>query len=406
MAPPGHDAFYALSPVPHLDSGTDWPLMAERYRQRIEQRLHDTVLPGFKAHIVTSRVTTPQDFHDRLLSYKGAAFGMEPLLQQSAYFRPHNRSEDVRGLYMVGAGTHPGAGVPGVLMSAKALETVVPHVQNSLEHARARDSAAPACAAPPTLQPTRGLPQADARRLEELLRRVAAAAAARARAGHARCMRSAAWPTTPSTWATTPSPRWRGLRSRLDARLRRPPRRRSTPTARWRRWCTATRIPRAAARRAARRLPVGRQRPPLRDARRVHDYAARVAGTVGAMMALVMGATLAARAGPRLRAGRGDAADEHRTRCRRGRTQRPPVPAARLAARGRHRRRRLAARAAFRRRHRRRHRASADDAPTRCTAAPNMAWPNCRATAAAPSWRHAGCMPRSASNSRATVSIR
>jgi phytoene desaturase len=53
---------------------------------------------------------------------------MEPLLQQSAYFRPHNRSEDVRGLFMVGAGTHPGAGVPGVLMSAKALETVVPHV--------------------------------------------------------------------------------------------------------------------------------------------------------------------------------------------------------------------------------------------------------------------------------------
>ena len=71
--------------------------MAEGYRRRIEQRLHDTVLPGLGAHIVTSRVTTPQDFHDRLLSYKGAAFGMEPLLQQSAYFRPHNRSEDVRG---------------------------------------------------------------------------------------------------------------------------------------------------------------------------------------------------------------------------------------------------------------------------------------------------------------------
>jgi len=128
MAPAGCDAFYALSPVPHLDSGTDWTAQAEGYRRRIEQRLHDTVLPGLGAHIVSSRVTTPQDFHDRLLSYKGAAFGMEPLLQQSAYFRPHNRSEDVRGLFMVGAGTHPGAGVPGVLMSAKALETVVPHV--------------------------------------------------------------------------------------------------------------------------------------------------------------------------------------------------------------------------------------------------------------------------------------
>jgi phytoene desaturase len=130
MAPPGHDAFYALAPVPHLDSGTDWAATAESYRQRIERRLHETVLPGFAEHVVTSRLTTPQDFHDRLLSYKGAAFGMEPLLQQSAYFRPHNRSEDVRGLYLVGAGTHPGAGVPGVLMSAKALETVVPHVRD------------------------------------------------------------------------------------------------------------------------------------------------------------------------------------------------------------------------------------------------------------------------------------
>ena len=130
MAPPGHDAFYALAPVPHLDSGTDWAATAESYRRRIEQRLHDTLLPGFAEHVVTSRVTTPQDFHDRLLSYKGAAFGMEPLLQQSAYFRPHNRSEDVRGLYLVGAGTHPGAGVPGVLMSAKALDTVIPHAKH------------------------------------------------------------------------------------------------------------------------------------------------------------------------------------------------------------------------------------------------------------------------------------
>jgi phytoene desaturase len=75
-------------------------------------------------------VTTPQDFHDRLLSHQGAAFGLEPLLLQSAWFRPHNRSEDVSGLFMVGASTHPGAGVPGVLMSAKALEMVVPHVSS------------------------------------------------------------------------------------------------------------------------------------------------------------------------------------------------------------------------------------------------------------------------------------
>jgi phytoene desaturase len=130
MAPPGHDAFYALAPVPHLGSGTDWQAHAEPYRQAILRRLEETVLPGLGQHLTVSRVTTPQDFHDRLLSYKGAAFGLEPLLLQSAWFRPHNRSEDVQGLFMVGASTHPGAGVPGVLMSAKALETVVPHVSS------------------------------------------------------------------------------------------------------------------------------------------------------------------------------------------------------------------------------------------------------------------------------------
>jgi phytoene desaturase len=128
MAPAGCDAFYVLSPVSHLDSGTDWTEKAESYRLAIAQALERTVLPGLQEHIVTSRVTTPLDFQDRLLSYKGAAFGMEPLLLQSAWFRPHNRSEDVDRLYMVGAGTHPGAGVPGVLMSAKTLEMVVPHV--------------------------------------------------------------------------------------------------------------------------------------------------------------------------------------------------------------------------------------------------------------------------------------
>jgi phytoene desaturase len=129
VAPPGCDAFYVLSPVPHLDSGTDWDAQAETYRQRIQDRLEATVLPELGRHIVTSKVTTPQHFQDRLLSYKGAAFGMEPLLLQSAWFRPHNRSEDLPGLFMVGAGTHPGAGVPGVLMSAKALETVLPPVE-------------------------------------------------------------------------------------------------------------------------------------------------------------------------------------------------------------------------------------------------------------------------------------
>jgi phytoene desaturase len=126
MAPVGHDTFYALAPVTHLDSGTDWATQAEPMRRAIAEVLNRTVLPGFERHISASLVTTPQDFHDRLLSFKGAAFGLEPLLMQSAWFRPHNRSEDVDGLYMVGASTHPGAGVPGVLMSAKALDSVVP----------------------------------------------------------------------------------------------------------------------------------------------------------------------------------------------------------------------------------------------------------------------------------------
>ena len=128
LAPAGCDTFYVLAPVPHLDSGTDWAQHAEPYRQAIAALLEASVLPELRSHIVTSKVTTPQDFHDRLWSFKGAGFGLEPLLLQSAWFRPHNRSEDVDGLYMVGAATHPGAGVPGVLMSAKALETVVPHV--------------------------------------------------------------------------------------------------------------------------------------------------------------------------------------------------------------------------------------------------------------------------------------
>jgi phytoene desaturase len=126
LAPPGNDAFYVLSPVPHLASGTDWKSMAEPYRQAVQEALERTVLPGLGQHVVSSRVTTPLDFQDRLLSYMGAAFGQEPLLLQSAWFRAHNRSEDVDRLYMVGAGTHPGAGVPGVLMSAKTLEQVIP----------------------------------------------------------------------------------------------------------------------------------------------------------------------------------------------------------------------------------------------------------------------------------------
>ncbi|GDX57016.1 phytoene dehydrogenase [Comamonadaceae bacterium] len=128
MAPVGCDTFYVLAPVPHLESGTDWAAHAEPYRAAIAKALDETVLPNLREHLTVSFVTTPQDFQDNLLSYQGAAFGLEPLLLQSAWFRPHNRSEDLKNLFMVGASTHPGAGIPGVLMSAKALETVLPDV--------------------------------------------------------------------------------------------------------------------------------------------------------------------------------------------------------------------------------------------------------------------------------------
>ena len=126
MAPPGHDTFYVLSPVPHLDSGTDWETETERYRQRIEAYLAETVLPGLGEHLTASLTLTPQGFLDDYLSVKGAAFSLEPQLLQSAFFRPHNASEDVDGLFLVGAGTHPGAGMPGVLSSARVLDTIVP----------------------------------------------------------------------------------------------------------------------------------------------------------------------------------------------------------------------------------------------------------------------------------------
>ena len=127
LAPEGCDGFYVLSPVPNLQGDVDWPREAEPYRAKIARFLDQTVMPGFEGEIVTSRVTTPLTFRDDFLSAHGAAFGLEPVLTQSAWFRPHNVSEEVESLYLVGAGTHPGAGLPGVLSSAKILDQVVPH---------------------------------------------------------------------------------------------------------------------------------------------------------------------------------------------------------------------------------------------------------------------------------------
>ncbi|MFL9500830.1 phytoene desaturase [Rhodopseudomonas palustris] len=130
LAPPGCDTFYVLSPVPNLLGDTDWHTKAETYRASIAKMLGATVLPDLENQIATSKITTPLDFQDRLSSFRGAAFGLEPVLWQSAWFRPHNQSEDVKRLYLVGAGTHPGAGLPGVLSSARVVDALVPEADS------------------------------------------------------------------------------------------------------------------------------------------------------------------------------------------------------------------------------------------------------------------------------------
>jgi phytoene desaturase len=125
MAPPGHDCFYVLIPVPNQQSGIDWRSAAGPFRDRVMKFLEERYLPGLRENLVTERCFTPLDFETTLRSYAGAAFSFEPIFRQSAWFRPHNESEDVRQLYLVGAGTHPGAGVPGVLSSAKIVEKLI-----------------------------------------------------------------------------------------------------------------------------------------------------------------------------------------------------------------------------------------------------------------------------------------
>jgi phytoene desaturase len=125
IAPEGHESFYVLSPVPHLGSGIDWTQMAGPYRDRIMQFLEDNYLPDLQENIVAEHYIDPLHFKHTLNSHMGAAFSVEPILTQSAWFRPHNRSEDIDNLYFVGAGTHPGAGLPGVLSSAIIAQDLV-----------------------------------------------------------------------------------------------------------------------------------------------------------------------------------------------------------------------------------------------------------------------------------------
>jgi len=125
LAPPGCDAFYVLSPVPHLNSGTDWKKESKRYRDLIMSFLEKNYLPELSKHIVAEHYIDPVHFRDELNSHLGSAFSVEPILTQSAYLRPHNKSEDIEGLYFTGAGTHPGAGLPGVVNSAKIVADLI-----------------------------------------------------------------------------------------------------------------------------------------------------------------------------------------------------------------------------------------------------------------------------------------
>jgi phytoene desaturase len=127
MAPPGGESLYVLVPVPNLAAlPVDWSEMAPRFRDTVVQFLEDDFgLESLEASIQVEHSFTPADFETELQSLHGSAFSIEPTLSQSAYFRPHNRSRDLEGLYVTGAGTHPGAGVPGVLLSAKITSALV-----------------------------------------------------------------------------------------------------------------------------------------------------------------------------------------------------------------------------------------------------------------------------------------
>lgn len=125
LAPPGHEAFYVLAPVPHLGADIRWEQAAQPYRDAIMRFLEENFLPDLRRHIVSIHMIDPRYFRDCLNTTLGTGFSIQPLLTQSAWFRPHNRSEDIPNLYFVGAGTHPGAGLPGVVSSAKIVDRLI-----------------------------------------------------------------------------------------------------------------------------------------------------------------------------------------------------------------------------------------------------------------------------------------
>ncbi len=126
LAPEGHHAAYTLVPVPHAGSGINWQEIGDEFADKILRFIDERgYLPGLRERLVHKSFITPEYFENTLNSYLGNAFGPEPLLVQSAFFRPHNRSEDIKNLYLVGAGTQPGAGTPSVMMSAKMTARLV-----------------------------------------------------------------------------------------------------------------------------------------------------------------------------------------------------------------------------------------------------------------------------------------
>ena len=129
FAPEGCESFYVLCPVPNLQGNVDWSSEAERLRDRIVNALEETILPELSSVIEEVFWMTPEDFAKDYRSMHGAGFSIEPRLTQSAWFRFHNRDSAIANLYFVGAGTHPGAGLPGVVSSAKVVEELLTGVE-------------------------------------------------------------------------------------------------------------------------------------------------------------------------------------------------------------------------------------------------------------------------------------
>jgi len=147
FAPTGCDSFYVLCPVPNLKGAIDWAVQGPRLQARIVAALEKTILPGLSGCITSDFTMTPENFRSDYLSAHGAGFSVAPLFRQSAWFRFHNRAEGIRNLYLVGAGTHPGAGLPGVLCSAKVMDALVPSAHAAAQQsASCRSTAALQCA--------------------------------------------------------------------------------------------------------------------------------------------------------------------------------------------------------------------------------------------------------------------